>query len=171
MRENPEGGGNDWSFTLRRTPPSSVIRFQYFFFQKKVLRLLHFDTFLWLIAIKTTVKLLNATKLPNSKFHQFWYFDVYPYIAQLRDPIPIYFFSKKSLMVSPNWKNIFNFVLPRQSRHSTMLANADCYHVPDISVGFDSFGGNSIVNNKETVWKGKYDSRNILNSLYRWFQE
>ena len=47
-----------------------------------------------------------------------------------------------------------------------MLANADCNHVPDISVGFDSFGGNSIVSNKETVWKGKYDSRNIMNSLY-----
>ena len=45
--------------------------------------------------------------------------------------------------------------------------NADCYHVPDTSVGFDSFGGNSIVNNKETVWEGKYDSRNTLNSLYR----
>ena len=48
-------------------------------------------------------------------------------------------------MVSPKWKNIFNSVLPRQSRHIMMLANADCYHVPDISVGFDSFGGNSIV--------------------------
>ena len=51
-----------------------------------------------------------------------------------------------------------------------MLANADCYHVSDTSVGFDSFGGNSIVNNKETVWKGKYDSRNILDSLYHDFK-
>ncbi len=40
-----------------------------------------------------------------------------------------------------------------------MMANADCYHVPNIS---DNFGRNIVVNNKATVRKGKYDSRNMM---------